>query len=141
MKTLYLIYINKVGSTFKGENLFEFLFSDSTEWEWDENWYQSSVIMDKNDLTPSENVIKFIGSLRTEKFDLELLQDSGVFDLYNAVEGIVALGWEKFNDGGEGEYPENRLVFRFGETRESVDEKIYSMDLKLDYQQNKVKIF
>lgn len=127
VKELYLIYINKIGTNFKGEHIFEFLFSDRTNLDWDESWYESSVVSDKNDLTPDPNFVKFVGNLRTNKLDLELVQNSGVFQVYNAVEGIIALGWEKLEDSEN--YPEERLVFRFGETRESVEEKLYSLDL------------
>ena len=130
MRELYLIYINKVGTNHKGEHLFEFLFSDSTNYDWDETWYESSVVTDKNDLTPDPSFIKFVGNIKTSELDLELIQDSGVFQVYNAVEGIVALGWEKLIDGDD--YPEERLVFRFGDTLQSVEEKLYSLDLVFD---------
>ena len=71
---MYLIYINRIGKTFKGEHMFEFLFSDSTEWEWDESWYESSVITETRELAPDENIIKLVGSLKTDEFDLELVQ-------------------------------------------------------------------
>jgi hypothetical protein len=134
---MYLIYINKIGTTFKGEHLFEFLFSNSTEWDWDDEWYESSVITDSTDLSPNENFIKIIGSLKTDELDLELIQESGVFDVYNAVEGIVALGWEKLEDGED--YPEERIVFKFGETKESVEVKLLEYDLALTYKENKIK--
>jgi len=134
----YLIYINKIGTNFKGEHIFEFLFSDRTDWDWDETWYESSVITDKNDLTPEPNFIKLVGNLKTEELDLELVQNSGVFQIYNAVEGIIALGWEKLVDNDE-DYPEERIVFRFGETQTSVEDKLYSMDLVLNYSETKVK--
>ncbi len=134
---MYLIYINKIGTTFKGEHLFEFLFSNSTEWEWDDEWYESSVITDSIDLSPNENFIKVVGSLKTDELDLELIQESGVFDIYNAVEGIVALGWEKLED--DEDYPEDRLVFKFGEPKESVDIKLLEYDLALTYKENKIK--
>jgi hypothetical protein len=134
---LYLIYINKIGENYKGECIFEFLFSDKTNWDWDENWYVSSVISDKNDLTPEPSFIKLVGNLKTDVLDLELIQDSGVFQIYNAVEGIIALGWEKLVDSEE--YPEERIVFRFGETKKSVEEKLYTLDLVLDYNDIKIK--
>jgi hypothetical protein len=134
---MYLIYINKIGTTFKGEHLFEFLFSNSTEWEWDDEWYESSVITDTTDLSPDEGVIKLVGSLKTDELDLELIQESGVFDVYNAVEGIVALGWQKLEDGED--YPDERIVFKFGESKESVDIKLLEYDLALNYKENKVK--
>jgi hypothetical protein len=137
MKELYLIYINKIGVNFKGEHIFEFLFSDKTNYDWDETWYESSVVTDKNDLTPDPSFIKLVGGLKTPELDLELIQNSGVFQIYNAVEGIIALGWEKLQD--DQEYPEERLVFRFGETKKSIEEKLYSLDLVLNYDETKVK--
>lgn len=135
---MYLIYINKIGTNFKGEHMFEFLFSDRTDWDWDESWYESSVITDKNDLTPEPEFIKLVGDLKTDELDLELVQNSGVFQVFNAVEGIIALGWEKLEDSEE-DYPEERIVFKFGETKSSVEDKLYSMDLVLKYNETKVK--
>jgi hypothetical protein len=137
-KDLYLIYINKIGTNFKGEHIFEFLFSDRTDLDWDESWYESSVIVDKNDLTPDPSFIKLVGSLKTSELDLELVQNSGVFQVYNAVEGIIALGWQKLEDTEE-DYPEERIVFKFGETNKSVEEKLYTIDLILNYDETKVK--
>jgi hypothetical protein len=130
MKELYLIYVNKIGTNHKGENIFEFLFSNSLDLDWDESWYESSVVTDKNDLTPNPSFIKFVGNIKTSEFDLELIQNSGVFQIYNAVEGIIALAWEKLED--DGDYPEERLIFKFGDTLESVEEKLYSLDLVFD---------
>jgi len=137
MKDLYLIYINHVGKNYKEENLYEFLFSDKTNWDWDESWYESSVVNDKNDLTPDTSFVKLVGSLKTSEFNLELIQNSGVFQIYNAVEGIIALAWEKLED--DGDYPEERLVFKFGETQKSVEEKLYSIDLVLNYDDFKIR--
>jgi len=134
---MYLIYINNIGKNYKSENIYEFLFSDRTNYDWDENWYESSVVTDKNDLTPDPSFIKLVGGLKTPELDLELIQNSGVFQIYNAVEGIIALAWEKLQD--DQDYPEERLVFRFGETKESVEDKLYSLDLVLNYDETKVK--
>lgn len=134
---MYLIYINNIGKNYKSENIYEFLFSDRTNYDWDENWYESSVVTDKNDLTPDPSFIKLVGGLKTSELDLELIQNSGVFQIYNAVEGIIALAWEKLQD--DQDYPEERLVFRFGETKESVEDKLYSLDLVLNYDETKVK--
>lgn len=133
---MYLIYINKVGTTYKGDHIFEFLFSKSTKWEWDESWYESSAIANKSELNPDSSVISEVGTLKTSLFDLELVQESGVFDVYNAVEGIIALGWEKLND--ESDLDNDRLVFKFGDSKEEVNAKLYQYDLVLDYKKNKV---
>ena len=133
---MYLIYINRIGTTFKGEHMFEFLFSNSIEWEWDESWYESSVMTETRELAPNENIISLVGSLKTDEFNLELVQEDGVRNIYNAVEGIIALGWEKLED--EGEIPEKRRVFNFGDTKESVDGQLYEYDLALKYKENKL---
>ncbi len=87
---MYLIYINRIGTTFKGEHIFEFLFSDSIDWEWDDSWYESSVMTETRELSPDENIIKSVGTLKTNLFNMELVQEDGVRDIYNAVEGIIA---------------------------------------------------
>jgi len=133
---MYLIYINRIGTTFKGEHIFEFLFSNSVEWEWDETWYESSVMTDTRELSPNESIIKVVGTLKTDEFNLELVQEDGVRDIYNAVEGIIALGWEKLEE--DEEIPEKRRVFNFGDTKESIDEQLYEYDLALKYKENKV---
>ncbi len=133
---MYLIYINRIGTTFKGEHIFEFLFSNSVEWDWDDTWYESSVMTDTRELAPDESIVKTVGTLKTDEFNLELVQEDGVRDIYNAVEGIIALGWEKLED--EEEIPEKRRVFNFGDTKESVDEQLYEYDLVLKYKENKV---
>jgi hypothetical protein len=133
---MYLIYINRIGTTFKGEHIFEFLFSNSVEWEWDDTWYESSVMTETRELAPDENIIKLVGTLKTNLFDMELVQEDGVRDIYNAVEGIIALGWEKLEE--DEEIPEKRRVFKFGDTKESVDEQLYEYDLVLKYKENKV---
>ena len=134
---MYLIYINKIGTTYKGEHLFEFLFSKSKDWEWGEEWYDSSVITDTTNLTPDPSFISVVGSLKTDKMDLELVQESGVFDVYNAVEGIIALGWQKWTEE-DIEEGEERLVFHFGDVKEEVEAKLYTYDLILDYKKNKI---
>tara|TARA_R110002153_G_scaffold10333_2_gene40881 strand:+ start:725 stop:1138 length:414 start_codon:yes stop_codon:yes gene_type:complete len=133
---MYLIYINRIGTTFKGEHIFEFLFSNSVEWDWDDTWYESSVMTDTRELSPNESIIKIVGTLKTDEFDLELVQEDGVRDIYNAVEGIIALGWEKLEE--DEEIPEKRRVFNFGDTKESVDEQLYEYDLALKYKENKI---
>ena len=133
---MYLIYINRIGTTFKGEHIFEFLFSNSVDWEWEDSWYESSVMTETRELAPDETIVKMVGTLKTDLFDMELVQEDGVRDIYNAVEGIIALGWEKLEE--DEEIPEKRRVFNFGDTKESVDEQLYEYDLALNYKENKV---
>jgi hypothetical protein len=52
----------------------------------------------------------------------------------DAMDGVIALGWELDNNG----YNKGRLVFRFGESEESVKNKLYERDLILEFEKNTV---
>lgn len=134
MKNLKLIFINKIGTTFKGEHMFEFLYSNKLDWEWPESWYGDIVNLkdNTNQFIPDEECVKLVGSLKTTDLDLNLVQDVGVFPIYASVEGIIALGWEKLGENID-DIPDDRLVFKFGEDKETVDAKLYTLDLILDY--------
>lgn len=136
---LKLIYINKIGTNYKGEHMFEFLFSDRTDHDWEEEWYESSVVTDTSELTPPPSFIKEVGFLQTDELDLELVQESGVFQVYNAVEGIIALGWEKWDEDEEIDDEIERLVFKFGDHKTEVEAKLLTLDIELDYTPNKTK--
>lgn len=136
---LKLIYINKIGTNYKGEHMFEFLFSDRTDHDWEEEWYESSVVTDTSELTPPPSFIKEVGFLQTDELDLELVQESGVFQIYNAVEGIIALGWEKWDEDEEIDDEIERLVFKFGDHKTEVEAKLLTLDIELDYTPNKTK--
>jgi|TARA_R110000803_G_scaffold2783_3_gene9609 hypothetical protein len=137
---LKLIYINKIGTNFKGEHMFEFLFSDRTDHDWEEDWYESSVITDMSVMTPPTSYIKSVGFLQTKELDLHLVQESGVFQVYNAVEGIIALGWEKWEEDEDIVEEIERLVFKFGDHKAEVEAKLLTMGIELKYTENKTKI-
>ncbi len=138
--SLKLIYINKIGTNFKGEHMFEFLFSDRTDHDWDEDWYESSVVTDMTFLTPPQSYIKKVGFVQTSDLDLDLVQESGVFQVYNAVEGIIALAWEKWSEDDD-DYDEDydRLVFKFGDHISEIEAKLLTLDIELDYTKNKIE--
>jgi len=123
-----LVYINKVGQNWKGDFIYEFLFSDNIEDIDGEGWdsYPSS----GNPEPPEEKFIKKSGSLKTT-INLDLVQESDSFAVWDAVDGIVALGWE--NMEGYDEYPEKRLFFTFGEEISSVEDKLYEKDMIINY--------
>jgi hypothetical protein len=133
---MVLIYINPLNKNYKGEHTYEFLFATSNEVnfgdDWDVNPASSGVLT-----PPPINEIKSVGILKTNDIELDLAIFSDHFSMYDCVENIIALGWEK-------ESPNNeiRLVFHFGESVESVKEKLYSRDkiMKFDNQYENEKI-
>jgi hypothetical protein len=71
--------------------------------------------------------------LRKSNIKLELVQNSDYFCMSDAMDGVVALGWE-IED-----YEENkRLVFKFGEEEKTVKDKLYEKDLILEFEKNVV---
>ena len=123
-----LVYINKIGQNWKGNYIYEFLFSDIVKDIDGEGWdsYPSS----GNPEPPEGRFIKETGLLNTT-LKLDLVQESDSFAMWDAVDGIVAMSWE--NMEGYDEYPEKRLFFSFGEDIESVNNKLYEKDIVLNY--------
>ena len=59
----YLIYINGMGPNYKGDNIYEFIFSDTTEDVWGENW--ESKPANGYPLPPDAEYIKKVGTRPT----------------------------------------------------------------------------
>ena len=123
-----LVYINKIGQNWKGNYIYEFLFSDVVKDIDGEGWdsYPSS----GNPEPPEGRFVKKNGQLNTT-LKLDLVQESDSFAMWDAVDGIVAMAWE--NMEGYDDYPEKRLFFSFGEDIESVNNKLYEKDIVLNY--------
>lgn len=129
-----LIYINEIGSDWVGNNIYEFLFSDTLEDIHGDDWdaYPAS----GNPGPPNGEFVKKVGKLVTDlKFDL--IQNSDTFAVFDAVDGVIALGWENLLDYDE--YPEVRLYFKFGDSIANVEDRLYEKDLVLDYNYNNNK--
>ena len=133
---MVLTYINPLNKNYKGEYTYEFLFSKTNEINFGDDWDVSPA--SSGSLTPPPiDEIKFVGILKTSNIELDLAIFSDHFAMYDCVENVIALGWEK-----ESPNDEIRLVFHFGESMESVKEKLYSRDkiMKFDNQYEDEKI-
>lgn len=119
---MVLTYINPLNKNYKGEYTYEFLFSKTDEINFGDDWDIMPAC--NGTLTPPPiDEINFVGVLKTNEIELDLAIESEHFSMYDCVENIIALGWEK-------ESPNNeiRLVFHFGESIDSVKDKLYSRD-------------
>jgi len=125
---MYLIYINELGKDYKGQRQYEFIFGKSKDEDViEDNWY---MVPSSTRATPPDiKSIDLVGLLKNSDLELDLVQNSDYFGVIDAVDGIVALGWEKFNMDAE-ERPE-RVSFHFGETVESVSTKLMTKGLRL----------
>mgnify|MGYP003680756867 CR=1 FL=1 len=130
-----LVYINKVGQNWKGNFIYEFLFSDILDDIDGDGW--DSYPASNNPEAPDQKFIKKTGVLVGD-LKLDIVQESDSFAMWDAVDGIIALAWENLE--GYEEYPEKRLFFSFGEELESVESKLYEKDLVLNYNKELLNI-
>jgi hypothetical protein len=81
---------------------------------------------------PELQYIELVGVLNNTKIALDLVQNSDYFSMEHALDGVIALGWETYEDDYDnGE--EERLVFHFGETLQNIKDKLYSRDIILKF--------
>ena len=129
-----LIYINGMGPNYKGQNIYEFIFSESLE-VWGENW--DSKPANGYPTPPAYEYVTKVGTLVNDEITLELIQDSDVFSVIDAMDGVIAMGWEK--ESGDVDFSlVKRLVFRFGDTEEEVKNKLYERDIVLEFEKQVV---
>jgi hypothetical protein len=125
-----LIYVNGLGPNYKGDNLYEFIFSDSLD-VWGESW--ESKPSNGYPSPPELKYINKVGVLRNTDIKLELIQNSDFFSMIDAIDDVVALAWEPDEENGQ-----NRMVFRFGMTEQQIKDKLYERDLILEFEKKVV---
>ncbi len=126
----YLTYVNGLGPNYKGDNLYEFIFSDSLD-VWGESW--ESKPSNGYPAPPELQYIKKVGVLRNTDLKLELIQNSDFFCMIDAMDDVVALAWEQEESEGQ-----KRMVFRFGSTEQEIKDKLYERDLILEFEKKLV---
>ena len=127
----YLIYVNELGPNYKGDNIYEFIFSDTLDEIWGESW--ESKPSNGYPSPPDLEFVKKVGVLKNDTIQLEVIQNSDYFCMEDSMDGVIALAWEK-----ENEYVDftrvKRLVFNFGQAEESVKDKLYERDFVLEFE-------
>jgi hypothetical protein len=126
----YLIYVNGLGPNYKGDNLYEFIFSDTLD-VWGESWDNRP--SNGYPQPPDLKYIKKVGVLRDTDVKLELIQNSDFFSVMDAMDDIIALAWET-----EDETNQKRMVFRFGVPEQKIKDKLYERDLVLEFEKKVV---
>jgi hypothetical protein len=126
---MFLIYINKVGKDWEGNYYYEFLFSKNIDNVDGENW--DSYPASGNPEPPNIKHVDKVGKITTDYVKLDLIQYSDSFSVWDAIDGIIALGWENIDDYTE--VPEYRVFFKFGEKIEVVEEKLHEKGLIINY--------
>lgn len=132
---MYLLYINELGQDYKGQRQYEFIFGEDPNILIEE-WF---IIPSAGRAVPPEiEHIDLVGLLKNSDLKLDLVQNSDYFGVIDAVDGIIALGWEPFDMDAE-ERP-IRVSFHFGEELDSVTEKLTTKGLRLINEEIKYKL-
>jgi hypothetical protein len=131
----YLIYVNELGPNYKGDNIYEFIFSDTLDEIWGESW--ESKPSNGYPSPPSLELIKKVGVLKNDTIEMEVIQNSDYFCMTDSMDGIIALCWEKENDDIDFNY-QKRLVFNFGDEEQKVKDKLYERDIVLEFEKKVV---
>ena len=131
----FLIYVNELGPNYKGDNIYEFIFSDTLENIWGENW--ESKPSNGYPYPPNLEFIKKVGVLKNDKITMSVVQNSDFFSMVDAIDGVIALSWENENDDIDFNHY-TRLVFRFGDDEKSVKDKLYERDIVLEFEKKVV---
>ena len=120
----FLVFVNGLGSNYRGNKIYEFIFSDDKE-VWGEDW--DTIPANGNPTSPDMEVNKKVGVLNREDIEMELVQNSDFFCMKDATDNVVALAWENDRDLDE------RLVFHYGMTEQEVKDKLYEKDIILEF--------
>ena len=126
-----LIFVNELGPNYKGDNIYEFIFSDKIDDVWGEMWDSKPSNGYPN--PPDIQHIKKVGVLKNDKITLSVIQKSDYFSMIDAIDDVVALAWENENDGVNFDLVK-RLVFRYGDSEEIIKNKLYERDIVLEYE-------
>ena len=125
---IYLVYINGLGPNYKGDNIYEFIFSDTLD-VFGEYW--DSKPANGYPLPPDIEYIKKVGTLMNEEIVFDLIQNSDVFSVIDSMDGVISLGWENEDKDFSSI---KRMVFQFGESENSVKDKLYERDIVLEFE-------
>jgi|TARA_B100001758_G_C18405856_1_gene612012 hypothetical protein len=125
-----LLFINELGPNYKNENTYEFIFGENVEEIWGDEW--DAKPSHGKPGPPEIQYIESVGVLKTDKIILDLVQNSDYFGMEHALDGVIALGWETYEDSyTDGE--EERLVFHFTDSLQKVKDKLYARDIILKF--------
>jgi len=131
----YLIYVNELGPNYKGDNTYEFIFSNGLEEIWGDSWESNPA--NGYPSPPDLNFINKVGTLKSNEVTLSVIQKSDYFSMTDCMDDVISLAWENEIDDIDFTI-KKRLVFRFGETEQSVKNKLYERDIVLEFEKKTI---
>lgn len=121
----YLVYVEKINEhpNSKGMYEYEFYFSETPEIAWGVDWdQQCPSACDRENLRPDFSTYNKIEKLYTI-IPFQCIGENSCYSIQDCTEGICAVCYEDISEYED--YPEPiRLVFHFGEDKETVEDKL-----------------
>jgi hypothetical protein len=98
-------------------------------------WFIIPASSSSQSKSPDIEYVDVVGLLKNTDLQLELIQNSDYFGVIDAVDGVIAMAWEKFDFNNT----EDRLTFKFAEPIENVTKKLKSRGFVLLNEEIKFK--
>lgn len=128
---LKLVYVNKIGFNFKGNIMYEFIFSDANKVDrldvYGDGWEEEPASGYAS--PPDDFYVHALGKLDVKDYELMCAGDNDYYSVLDARDGVIALAYELIDDTFV-KYP--RLCFHYWEDLESVKEKLLRRKIVLD---------
>lgn len=123
---LKLVYVKHLGKTYDEMYNYEFFFSTQPEIVWGVDWNEQCPSA-CGDTTPERSTYHEVVELKCD-IPLFCAQDNSCFSLQDMSDGIISCAWEDLSEYES--YPEPyRLVFDFGEDKQSIIEKFHGRNV------------
>lgn len=123
-----LIYVNIVGKNSDNEFVYEFYFSNDIDMVWDVDWDVKPAVI-CNLSVPQKVNYNTVRLLKTDIL-LNVAQKNSCFSMQDCRDGIIPVAWEDID--GYDEYPDGRIVLRFGMELSDVEDKLSLRSLIFD---------
>lgn len=125
-KTPRLIYVNKIGTTPDGQNIYHFMYSDDIDNVWMEQWSEKPAC-NCHYLCPDAEMVTYTKEVKTE-VDLITCTSACCNSYGDICDNVLSIAYENI-DGAE-TYPEPfRIVLHYGDTMDDVDAVLAKRDI------------
>lgn len=124
---LKLVYVRPFTNFNKDYYEYEFIFSETPEVVWGVDWTDNTPNL-CGDISPEKSTYDLVKKVKTH-IPLSVIQENACYSMEYAINRSVALAW--LNIEGLEEYPEHRLIFKFGDTYSDVELELKELALEM----------
>lgn len=125
---LQLVYVRPVtNGTDKMNYEYDLLFSETPEVVWGVDWEDNAPNL-CGDISPEPTTYSVVKRIKTP-IELKVIQQNSCYSMEYAINRSVALAW--LNLEGLEEYPEYRMVFKFGDVYNKVEAQLFQNQIEM----------